>query len=96
MKDFLKKLMQARTDRLNQIRSKIEASTDVNEVRSLTSEATQLNDEIRDLQQQIDAIEAEEQRKANNPVPEDAKLVNGNVKGSFKADKRDEDPANSM
>ena len=96
MKDLLKKLMQTRTDRLNQIRSKIEASTDVNEVRSLTSEATQLNDEIRDLQQQIDAIEAEEQRKANNPVPEDAKLVNGNVKGSFKADKRDEDPANSM
>ena len=97
MKDFLKKLMQTRTDRLNQIRSMIEASTDVNEVRSLTAEATGLNDEIRDLQQQIDAIEAEEQRKADNPVPENAKLVNGQVKGSFKADdKRDEDPLASM
>lgn len=97
MKDFLKKLMKTRTDRLNQIRSIIEASTDVNEVRSLTAEATGLNDEIRDLQAQIDAIEAEEQRKAEQPVPEGAKLVNGQVKGSFKADdKRDEDPTASM
>lgn len=97
MKDFLKKLMKTRTDRLNQIRSMIEASTDVNEVRSLTAEATGLNDEIRDLQAQIDAIEAEEQRKADQPVPEGAKLVNGQVKGSFKADdKRDKDPTASM
>lgn len=97
MKDFLKKLMKTRTDRLNQIRSMIEASTDVNEVRSLTAEATGLNDEIRDLQAQIDAVEAEEQRKADQPVPEGAKLVNGQVKGSFKADdKRDEDPTASM
>lgn len=97
MKDFLKKLLKNRTDRLEQIRSMVDASTDVNEVRSLTAEAAGLNDEIRDLQAQISAIEAEEQRAAQNPVPDNAKLVNGNMKGSFKKDdKRDEDPLASM
>ena len=96
MKELLKKLLKNRTDRLDQIRSMVEASTDVNEVRSLTAEAAGLNDEVRDLQAQIDAIEAEEQRKKDNPVPEDAKLMNGDVKGSFKKDVRDEDPTASM
>lgn len=97
MKDFLKKLLKNRTDRLEQIRSMVDASTDVNEVRSLTTEAAGLNDEIRDLQAQISAIEAEEQRKAADPVPENAQLVNGNMKGSFKKDdKRDDDPLASM
>lgn len=85
MKDFLKKLLNARNERINQIRSAIEASTDVNEVRSLTKEAEQLNAEVRDLQAQIDAIEAEEQRAAQQAqnVPEKAQLVNGNVLGTF-------------
>ena len=97
MKDFLAKLLKSRTDRLAQIRSMVDASTDVNEVRSLTKEAADLNEEIRDLQAQISAIEAEEQRKAADPVPANAHLVNGNVMGSFKTDdKRDENPLASM
>lgn len=98
MKDFLQKLLKNRTDRLAQIRSAVDASTDVNEVRSLTNEAAALNDEIRDLQAQISAIEAEELRAAQNPVPANAQLVNGNVMGSFKKDddKRDENPLASM
>ena len=97
MKDFLAKLLKSRTDRLAQIRSMVDASTDVNEVRSLTKEAADLNEEIRDLQAQISAIEAEEQRKAADPVPANAQLVNGNVMGSFKKDdKRDENPLASM
>lgn len=83
MKDFLKKLLNARNERINQIRSAIEASSDVNEVRSLTKEAEQLNAEVRDLQAQIDAIEAEEQRAAQQNVPDKAQLVNGNVLGTF-------------
>ena len=64
MKDFLNKLLKARNDRITQIRSAIEASTDVSEVRSLTNEASALQAEIHDIQAQIAAIEAEEQRAA--------------------------------
>lgn len=88
MKDFLKKLIEKRNARIAQIRSAIEASTDVNEVRSLTAEATQLQDEVRDAETKLHEIEAEEQRAAaiqegNNGVPANAQLVNGNVVGVF-------------
>lgn len=89
MKDFLKRLLKSRNDRIAQIRSAIEASNDVNEVRSLTNEASALQAEAHDLQAQIDAIEAEEQRAAaqeaeqRSAVPAGAQLVNGNVLGSF-------------
>jgi len=87
MKEFLKKLLKARNDRITQIRSAIEASSDVNEVRSLTKEAETLQNEAHDLQAQIDAIEAEEQRAAqqaqSNAIPANAQLVNGNVVGTF-------------
>lgn len=89
MKDFLQKLLKARNDRIAQIRSAIEASNDVNEVRSLTNEASALQAEAHDLQAQISAIEAEEQRAAaqeaeqRDAVPAGATLVNGNVRGSF-------------
>lgn len=96
MKDFLKKLLKSRNEKLAQIRSAIDASADVNEVRNLTKEAADLTEEIRDLSAQISAIEAEEQRAAQNPVPADAKLVNGNKKASFKADERSEDPTSTM
>ena len=85
MKDFLKKLLEARNKRINEIRSAINASNDANEVRSLTAEAEQLQAEARDLQAQIDALEAEEQRAAQNAqqIPQNAQLVNGNVLGTF-------------
>ena len=87
MKDFLKKLIKAKNERLAQIRSAVDASKDVNEVRSLTAEAEQLQNELREAQAQLDAIEAaeknaqtEEQRAA---VPAQAQLVNGNVVGTY-------------
>ena len=88
MKDFLKKLIEKRNGRINEIRSAIEASTDVNEVRSLTKEAAQLQDEVRDAEIKLHEIEAEEARSAaaaqnNNGVPANAQLVNGNVVGTF-------------
>jgi hypothetical protein len=42
MKDFLKKLIAKRTARISEIRNLINASNDVNEVRSLTAEAEKL------------------------------------------------------
>lgn len=91
MKDFLKKLIESRNARIKEIRSAIEASTDVKEVRSLTSEAEKLQEEVRDAQAKLAEIEAEEARAAqdqqNNEqrdgVPANARMVNGNIVGSF-------------
>ena len=91
MKDFLKKLIKAKNERLTQIRSAVQASNDVNEVRSLTAEAEALQTEIREAQVQLDAIEAEEARQAAQAqqngqranVPANAQLHNPNVNGSF-------------
>lgn len=101
MKDFLKKLIKAKQARLDQIRSAIDASTDVNEVRSLTAEAEQIQNEMREAQDQLNTIEAEEQRNAQQQIPADAQLHNPQVNGSFRqasadAENRDEDPTSTM
>lgn len=89
MKDYFKKLIQRRNARITEIKNLINASQDVNEVRSLTAEAEQLQEEVREAQAQLDAIEAEEQRAAQqeaetrSAVPANAQLVNGAVRASF-------------
>ena len=90
MKDYLKKLIQRRNARIAEIRNLIAASQDVNEVRSLTAEAEALQEEVREAQSQLDAIEAEEARSAQaqetetrSAIPANATLVNGNVVGAF-------------
>ena len=91
MKDFLTRLIQQRSARINEIRNLIEASQDVNEVRTLTKEAETLKAEMDDAQRQLDAIEAEEQRQAQQVqntetrgIPANAQLVNPQVNGSFR------------
>jgi HK97 family phage major capsid protein len=108
MKDFLKMLIKGKEDRIAQIRYAIQTSNDVNEVRSLTTEAETLQVELREAQAQLAAIEAEEAKKAQasvepeqrSAVPANAQLVNGQVAASFgqpSAQKRDnEDPLASM
>ncbi len=90
MKDFLKKLIESKKNRINQIRSSIQASNDVNEVRSLTAEAEGLQAEMMEAEKKLSEIEAEEARQAEtakaetrSQVPADAKLVNGQVAASF-------------
>ena len=91
MKDFLKKLIKAKNERLTQIRSAVQASNDVNEVRSLTAEAEALQTEIREAQVQLDTIEADEARQTAQAqqaeqraeIPANATLHNPNVNGSF-------------
>ena len=91
MKDFLKKLIEKRTARIAEIKNQINASQDVNEVRSLTSEAETLQAELNDAQTRLNEIEAEEQRAAQAQaenetranIPANAQLVNGNVVGAF-------------
>lgn len=91
MKDFLKKLIEKRKTRISEIRNLINASQDVNEVRSLTAEAEQLQAEMTDAQMKLNEIEAEEARTAQAQaeaetranIPANAQLVNGNVVGTF-------------
>lgn len=89
MKDFLKKLIEKRSARIAEIKNLINASQDVNEVRSLTAEAEQLQTELMDAQTKLNEIEAEEARAAQAEaetranIPANAQLVNGNVVGSF-------------
>lgn len=90
-KEFLKNLIKRRNTRLEEIRNLIAASTDVNEVRSLTTEAEGLKEERDEAQHQLDAIEAEEQQAASaqvepeqrSAIPTNAQLVNGHVAGTF-------------
>lgn len=109
MKDFLKKLIESKKNRINQIRSSIQASQDVNEVRSLTVEAETLQDELHEAEKQLAEIEAEEARAAQvetetrSAIPANAQFVNGQVAASFgmgaaqTEEKRDnEDPLNTM
>lgn len=94
MKDFLKKLIADKTAKLNDIRSKVNASTSVDEVRSLTAEAEAVQTELREAQKQLADIEAAETRE----IPADAKLVNGSVVESVKqpAARADENKFESM
>ena len=80
MKDFLKKLIADKNAKLATIRSKVDASTSVEEVRSLTAEAEAVQSEIRAAEAQLAELEAAEKRE----IPADAKLVNGSVVESVK------------
>ena len=83
MKDFLKKLISDKQTKISEIRSKIQASTDVNEVRSLTADAEAIQAEIRDAEAQLAKLEADSATAdTRSAVPSDAKLVNGTVKAS--------------
>ena len=94
MKDFLKKLIADKNAKLATIRSKVDASTSVEEVRSLTAEAEAVQKEIRAAEAQLAELEAAEKRE----IPADAKLVNGSVVESVKqpAARADENKFESM
>ena len=81
MKDFLKKIISDKNSKISEIRSKIDASQSVDEVRSLTAEAEALRAEVREAEAQLAELEASEKRS----IPANATLVNGDVVGSFKA-----------
>ena len=96
-KNALEKRMQRLLGKQNKLVERCKASTDVEEVRSLTDALEDLKAEIEETREEIEAIEAEEKRAAAvNEIPDDAKLVNGNVKGSFKTDEQRENVLESM
>lgn len=77
-----KKVLQKRMARLIAKRDKLvarsQASTDVNEVRSINDELTELNEDIADLQEEIDSIPDEEpDARSADPVPANAVVPAG-------------------
>lgn len=95
-----KKILEKRLQRLQakkqSLTERAMSSQDVNEVRSINTQIEDVNAEIAETQEEINAIEEEErqaqleeEKRAANPVPADAKLVNGEIRGavvgSFKA-----------
>ena len=66
MKDYLKKLLSARKNKLAKLQKRNEDSTDIEEVKALGAEITEVTEEIKDIEGQIAQIEAEENKPANN------------------------------
>lgn len=98
-KKILEKRMQRLIAKKESLASRCNASNDVNEVRSLTSELEDVNAEIEETQAELDAIAEEEaSQEARAKAPETAQLVGGEVLGAFstKKEERSEDFLESM
>lgn len=94
-KKILEKRMQRLIAKKESLASRCKASTDANEVRSLTSELEDVNAEIEETQAELDAIAEEEaaqeaSQEARAKAPENAQLVGGEVLGAFSAKKKEE------
>lgn len=89
MRKYFENVIKTKKEKLASIRSAIESSQDVNEIRSLTKEAEAINEELREAEAKLAEVIAEEERSA---VPANAQLVNGQIRGSFgtKEEKREE------
>lgn len=96
MKDYLQKLIAKKNARISEIRSLIKKSEDINEVRSLTEEAEELKEEVKEAEQQLEEISEEKENEERSAVPSGAKLVNGQVKGSFVVKDQEERQENTL
>lgn len=63
MKDYFKKLIEAKQKRSQELREQIKNAQTADEVRSLGNQLTDVEDEIRNAQAQLTAIENEERQK---------------------------------
>ena len=98
-KKILEQRMQRLLDKKQKLSQRCDASTDVNEVRSLTEQLDDVKAEIAETQSELDAIAEEEaSQEARGKAPENAQLVGGEVLGAFSAKKeeRKEDFFESM
>ena len=85
----LEKRMSALNEKKEALVKKSLDSQTVEEVRSINDLLVVINEEIAEVRSEIDLIK-------KNTVPADAKLVNGNVVGTIKEEKRDGNPLASM
>jgi len=89
-KKILEKRMQRLIAKKESLASRCKASTDVNEVRSLTSELEDVNAEIEETQAELDILaEGEASQEARAKAPENAQLVGGEILGAFSAKKEE-------
>lgn len=91
-KEFLTKKLNRLNEKKTKLAERCNASADVNEVRDLTAHLEELNEEIAEVREELDAIDTEERAMP----PKDAKLVNGEIKGTFKTEERKVAPTESM
>ena len=88
-----KKILEKRLARLRakkqSLTERAMSSQDVNEVRSINTEIEDANAEIAEAEEELKAIEEEErqaaleaEKRAANPVPANAQLVNGEIRGA--------------
>lgn len=86
MKDFLKNLISTKEKEIDEVRSQIEKSEDVNEVRSLADRADAIATEIRNAKAQLESVEASEAKKepeTRAEIPAEATKVNGSIAATF-------------
>ena len=99
-KKNLEKKLTRLQNKLNDIKTRAAASTDVNEVRSLSAQADEISEDIADIQAELAEIAEEESRSASTPVnaaeqiPADAKLVGRSTPAT--EEKREDDVLASM
>lgn len=85
-KKILEQRMQRLLNKKQKLSQRCEASTDVNEVRSLTELLDEVKAEIEETQAELDALAEEEaSQEARGKAPENAQLVGGEVLGAFSA-----------
>lgn len=102
-KKFLEKRMNRLIQKRDALKAQALASEDVKEVRALTDQINDLNDDIDECREEIALIDAEgasnEPVQARANIPANAQLVNGAVVASYQAadnTRSDEDPLASM
>ena len=89
-KSILEKRLKRLIAKKTELTERCNASESAKEVRELTDELKDVNAEIEETQEELEEIKAEEERQAQaqaetrENIPEGAKLVNGEVKGSYK------------
>ena len=96
-KDILERRHARLLEKVAELEKKSAASESVDEVRSINEQLKDLNADIADVKDELNAIKAEETRSADT-VPANAVKVNGqfDTKASFKTEERAEDKLNSM
>lgn len=89
-KKILEKRLARLTAKKESLATRCNASTDVNEVRSLTEQLDDVKAEIEETQAELDAIAEEEaSQEARGKAPENAQLVGGEVLGAFSTKKEE-------
>lgn len=92
-KKILEQRMQRLLDKKQKLSQRCDASTDVNEVRSLTEQLDDVKAEIEETQAELDAIAEEEEasQEARAKAPETAQRMGGEILGAFSTTKKEEE-----